>query len=180
MIKKAVRAVRVTVMAVGLALGMAGALSAQSAWPVCEFPEPEGPVMLNITIQGADGTQRVLELDRAGLMALPQEEFQTTTIWTQGVQEFRGPRLLRLMECLGVTRGVMRLCARNSYFVEIDVADLRPDGALIAVERNGAPLSVRDKGPLWLMYPFDSDPSFRSETFYAQSIWHLERIGIEP
>lgn len=37
-------------------------------------------------------------------------------------------------------------------------------------------MSVRDKGPLWVIYPYDSDPALQSEVTYARSIWQLVRI----
>ncbi len=48
--------------------------------------------------------------------------------------------------------------------------------ALIAYARNGQPMTLRDKGPLWIVYPFDTDPMYRSEVIYANSIWQLEQI----
>jgi hypothetical protein len=44
---------------------------------------------------------------------------------------------------------------------------------------NGAPLSRREKGPYWLVYPYDSDPIFQSETVYTRSIWQLVSIERE-
>ena len=37
-------------------------------------------------------------------------------------------------------------------------------------------MTLRDKGPLWVIYPFDDDPRYRSETVYFRSIWQLNRI----
>jgi hypothetical protein len=40
------------------------------------------------------------------------------------------------------------------------------------------PMSVRDKGPLWVVYPFDDVPAYQSETIYSRSIWQLDRIEV--
>ena len=40
-------------------------------------------------------------------------------------------------------------------------------------------MSVREKGPLWIVYPYDSNIAFQTETIYARSIWQLDRISIE-
>ena len=45
--------------------------------------------------------------------------------------------------------------------------------------RNGEPMSVRDKGPLWVVYNFDSNPEFQTEVMYSRSIWQLDRIVVE-
>ncbi|WP_296762669.1 hypothetical protein [Sediminimonas sp.] len=39
-------------------------------------------------------------------------------------------------------------------------------------------MTLRDKGPVWLLYPFDSAPRFRTELHYARSVWQLDRIEI--
>ena len=51
---------------------------------------------------------------------------------------------------------------------------------MIAYERNGAVMSVRDKGPLWIVYPYDSNPDYQTEEIYARSIWQLEKITVKP
>lgn len=144
---------------------------------------PEGRMLLEIVITdpapGA-GAARTVRLDEAMLRFLPSEAFSTSTIWTEGVQHFRGVRLRTLMDCLGIRDGVLTLTAKNEYLVEIPMAELRGDGALVAYERNGRPMETRDKGPLWLVYPYDADPAFRTETIYAQSIWQLDRIEVTP
>ncbi|OWU84983.1 hypothetical protein ATO6_11485 [Oceanicola sp. 22II-s10i] len=127
-----------------------------------------------LTIGLPDGTQRVL--DRSDLAAMPQDGFVTTTIWTEGPQSFRGVRVASLMTALGIPAGHALLTAANGYQVESGIKDLMPDAALIAIERNGAPMSLRDKGPLWLVYEYDSAHVFRTEVVYARSIWQLDRI----
>jgi hypothetical protein len=47
---------------------------------------------------------------------------------------------------------------------------------MIAYARNGEPMSLREKGPFWLVYNYDADPAFRTETVYSRSIWQLDRI----
>jgi hypothetical protein len=35
---------------------------------------------------------------------------------------------------------------------------------------------VRDKGPLWVVYPYDSKPDYQSELIYVRSIWQLAQM----
>jgi hypothetical protein len=58
------------------------------------------------------------------------------------------------------------------------LADAMVDGPLLAFLMNGEPMSVRDKGPVWLVYPYDADAAFRTEQIYAWSIWQLDRIEV--
>ena len=46
--------------------------------------------------------------------------------------------------------------------------------------RNGGRMSVRDKGPLWIVYPFDSSEEYQAELIYSRSIWQLVRIEVLP
>ncbi len=40
-------------------------------------------------------------------------------------------------------------------------------------------MSVREKGPLWIVYPYSSSPEFQNEVIYSRSIWQLNRITVE-
>ncbi len=50
---------------------------------------------------------------------------------------------------------------------------------LIAYSRNGSPMGVRDKGPLWVVFPFDDDPQFRSDLYLTYSIWNVVSVRFE-
>jgi hypothetical protein len=50
----------------------------------------------------------------------------------------------------------------------------------VAYLRNGAEMSMRDKGPLWIVYPYDAKPDYQSELIYSRSIWQLDRIEVQP
>ena len=53
-------------------------------------------------------------------------------------------------------------------------------GPIIAYMMNGEEMSVRNKGPLWLVYPYDLNHEYRSEVIYSRSIWQLDRIDVLP
>jgi hypothetical protein len=62
--------------------------------------------------------------------------------------------------------------------VEIPLTDAVAGGPILAFEQNGEALSVRDKGPLWVVYPYDAAASFQTEMIYARSIWQVKRMEI--
>lgn len=152
-------------LAAVLLLGLCGPVTAASHDPVI------------LTVEGLDGDT---EFSLAELEALGAETLSTTTIWSDGVQEFEGVSLLTLLKHLGVTDGTLVAKAINDYQIEVPVSDAVEDGPILAFRRNGAPMPVRDKGPLWLVYPYDQNPDYRSEVIYSRSIWQLERIEIRP
>ena len=114
--------------------------------------------------------------DMEMLQALPQSSFTTTTIWTDGPQEFTGVKVDDLLRDLGISAGSVKVTAINDYAVEIPVAELLGSEALLAYLRNGEAMSIRDKGPLWLVYPYDADDKFRNEVIYSRSVWQVDRM----
>ena len=43
---------------------------------------------------------------------------------------------------------------------------------------NGKPMSVREKGPLFVIYPFDEQPQLKTSTYFSRCIWQLKQIEI--
>ena len=112
------------------------------------------------------------------LSEMAQTTFTTTTIWTEGEQTFTGVSLHDFLMHLESDAASLRALAINDYSIEIPATDATPEGPIIAYMRNGEPMTVRDKGPLWVVYPYDSDPKFQTEEVYFRSIWQMDRIEI--
>jgi hypothetical protein len=58
------------------------------------------------------------------------------------------------------------------------MSDAVEGGPIVAYLMNGEEMSIRDKGPLWVIYPYDSDADFRSEVVFTRSIWQLDRLVV--
>ena len=142
--------------------------------PGMAMGEVPGENLLEIQ-PGKTGTD--IRLDRAAIETLPQIDFQTTTIWTDGTHHFSGPSLLSVLRVAGIVDGVVSLRAANDYSVEIPVAELTENAPIIASRIDGKPFDLREKGPLWLVYPYDSSPDYQSETVYSRSLWQLVAIS---
>jgi hypothetical protein len=39
-------------------------------------------------------------------------------------------------------------------------------------------MSVREKGPLFVMYPFDEQPALRTSVYFGRCIWQLKAIEV--
>lgn len=118
----------------------------------------------------------VSEFDMEALVELGPVDVTTTTIWTEGEQTFTGVPLSTFLTGAGVTEGTLKATAINDYAVEIPIEDAVESGPIIAYLSNGNPMSVREKGPLWIVYPYDSDPKYQTEVIYSRSIWQLDRL----
>jgi hypothetical protein len=116
--------------------------------------------------------------DLAMLESMPAQSFTTRTTWTDGAQHFTGVALRDLMTAFGASGSRLRATAINGYSVEIPAAGWREPVPIIAYRRNGLAMSLREHGPLWIVYPYDAAAEYRSAQAYSHSIWQLDRIAV--
>ena len=142
------------------------------------LPAPSGPVLL--TVSGKIAVHNTADgkaaFDLSMLQALPKSGFSTTTIWTDGMQAFEGVKVADLLARLGSNGAEINAVASNDYEFRFPVSDAVDHGAIIAYAVNGAALPDSNKGPLWIVYPYDQDPILRTERFMSQSVWSLETM----
>jgi hypothetical protein len=160
-----------------LALACAAFLMTASAVVAEDFAAPKAAVLLTasgmITATNKDGT---LALDQDQLAALPQHSFTTSTTWTEGAPTFKGVLLKDYIAAIGASGTTITLTALNDYKITMPMADVRDDGPMLAYLMDGKTMSLRDKGPVWMVYPYDANADYRTEVAYARSIWQLDRI----
>ncbi|MFM2389667.1 MAG: hypothetical protein RLZZ437_1222 [Pseudomonadota bacterium] len=145
------------------------------------LPTPEGEVILDISgAIGATNHDAVAQFDIAMLDALAQRETITTTPWYDGAQTFSGPLLRDLLAAAGATGSSLRFIAINDYVVEIPMSDVMDYPVILATRHSGALMSVRDKGPLFVIYPFDEVPALFNELYFSRSAWQVRRIEVLP
>lgn len=140
---------------------------------------PRGPVLLTIsgTIKRTNSGNHAV-LDAAILKSLPQHTLRTDTPWTDGITTFEGPLLQDVIKLVGGEGQELLATALNDYVVSIPRSDIENHGVILAMKRNGLELTVRSKGPLWVIYPWKTNEKLRTERYYSRSIWHLSEIEI--
>lgn len=156
-------------------------VAAFAAGPVAaqDLSAPSGEIILTVTGDIAARNQddsAVFDLEM--LRALGEVSFATTTPWTDGVQEFTGVPLAAVVDALGVTEGTITATAINDYAIDIPVGDAVEGGPILAFMQNGELMSVREKGPLWLVYPYDLNEAYQAEVIFSRSIWQLVRLDV--
>lgn len=155
-----------------------GALLA--AEPVLQ--EPKGPVILTVTgkigrANGTDAANRpVARFDRAMLEAMAQREIMTETPWHEGAPRFAGPKASALIAAVQASGETARAIALNDFVVEIPTVEWRRDDFILAITQNGAPMSVREKGPIFVIYSYKGVPKEKVGLLYNKSIWQLTRV----
>jgi hypothetical protein len=156
-----------------------------------------GLSQLHATAQNAAGGAIVLRIRRPGLPAprgeergdfdmarierLPQRTVRTTTPWYTAPREFTGPLLRDLLAEAGLPASggtTARCTALNDYRVDIPLEDARRIDVVVARLLDGKPMSVREKGPLFVIYPFDDRPELRTSVYFGRCIWQLKAIEV--
>jgi hypothetical protein len=129
-----------------------------------------------LTLAGAARTD-MLELSLEQLAALPQVTVRTENEFSDGVVAYRGPLVRDVLAKLGLDRlEQVRFVAANDYYVDIPTEDFRTYDAILAMEADGKPLSRREKGPLWLMYPISDHSALKDPIYLRRLIWQVVRI----
>lgn len=124
------------------------------------------------------GVAKDLILDDDVLVTIGAEDLMTRTPWTEGVARFGGVPLAKILSAVGVTSGSVRAIALNDYAVEFSAEDAIAKGAFIARTMNGRELTIRDKGPFWMIFPWSARPELESASVQAMSVWQLRELEI--
>lgn len=127
-----------------------------------------------------EATGQLTSFDRSSLEAMRQVTYRTSTIWTDGVLEFRGVPLSEVLQAVGVTSGKVVFVATNDYSAEMPVDEVTDEVPLLAMTIDGHPMTLRDKGPVWLVFPYDLSAEYQSEVVYSRSVWQMVRIEVLP
>jgi hypothetical protein len=114
------------------------------------------------------------EFEALGIVPL-----RTTTPWSRGPQQFSGVPLATVLQAVGrADATALRAEALNRYSVGLSAADAFAHGALLATRLAGEPMRVRDRGPIWLVYPWSEHPELDRPELHERSIWQLRRLTL--
>jgi hypothetical protein len=149
---------------------------AMNAWAL---DAPAGKVVLTVAgeLQNRNSPQGA-SFDMAMLQKLPQRSFMTKTPWYAQPRKFTGVALRDLLDAVGAAPKTMKAVALNDYRVDIPVDDALKGDLLVAWALDDQPMLVRDKGPIVLMFPFDSRPELRNAVNYSRAAWQLKTLEL--
>nr|CDQ35042.1 hypothetical protein BN993_04510 [Virgibacillus halodenitrificans] len=144
------------------------------------LPAPEGKVMLTVEgdISRTNGNG-VARFDRDMLQALPQGTTVTHTPWTAGASHFKGPLLGAIYDAVGARGDSLHVVALNDFAADVPLTEAKEYGVILAMQRDGEPMPVREYGPLFVLYPFDDYPELQTEEVRFRSVWQVARIVVE-
>ena len=156
-------------------------LAALAAAPAVKaaLPMPQGPVILsvtgNITATNAEGRA---DFDRAMLQALGVTTLTTWTPWTEGEVAFKGVLGATLLDAVGAQGQTVRAVAVNDYAADIPASDFRKYRILLATNMAGKQLRLRDKGPIWIIFPWTGHPELDDDATRYKSVWQVKELVV--
>jgi hypothetical protein len=166
----------------GGALGLAsatGLLDARQAMAAA-LPKPQGKVVLTISGKIANTNEGdKAEFDMPMLESIGIDSFKTKTPWYKDPVTFSGVPMSRLFQFVGADGTSVTVTALNDYATDIPVDDFKAYPVLLATKRDGAYMPVRDKGPLFIVYNYDSNAELQHQRFYSRSVWQVARMVVK-
>lgn len=134
------------------------------------------PVIITISGMTAKTTTGELNLTLSEFEAIGMEELYTATPWHKEKTRFSGVSGKKLSQYLEIEGNEVRAKALNEYEIVMPVSDLLIEGLILATRMDGEPLSIREKGPIFVIYPFDQKPELNNEVIFGRSIWQLRAL----
>jgi hypothetical protein len=150
------------------------------SWAAHALQPAKGKVILSISGKVAEtNAPGAAQFDLAMLEKLPQQTFTTMTPWDKQPVRFTGPLLRDVLAAVKASGTTLKAAALNDYMTSIPVDDANRFDVILAHKMNGANIPVRTKGPLFIVYPYDSKAELRSSVYYERSAWQLKSLVLE-
>lgn len=162
-----------------LLLALAIAITGGTAPAVAGSAAPGGAPILVVSGKIANPNDGdVARFDRDTLETIGIVRLTTLTPWDDGPVEFEGVSMRSLMRFVGAKGTEVLATALDDYRTLIPISDFDHYDVVLATRRNGEPLPIRDKGPLFIVYPFDSNPRLKTEEYYSRAVWQLKELNV--
>jgi hypothetical protein len=141
-----------------------------AGWSVAQ----SAPVVLTVRTAGGAGRK----FDMAALEHMPQRDIVTATPWYDRPHKFTGPLLRDVLAAAGAKGATLKAIALNDYAVEIPLADALKYDVIVARLFDDQPMPRREKGPLFIIYPFDEQAELRKQLYFTRCAWQLKEIEV--
>jgi hypothetical protein len=145
------------------------------------LPSPRGKSILEITgrISVVNTPEKTAIFDHEMLERIGVTKVQTSTPWTDGRPTFEGVLMRDLLKHVGATGDNVTVIALNDYKATLPVSDFEKYPVIIAHKMDGKLLKIRDKGPLWIIYPQDQFEELRDKSVNRKWVWQIKEIHVE-
>lgn len=148
--------------------------------PYPPIPQPAGNrdrVLIVNTDSSTHCGSKELIFSEKQLEELPQKTFKTQHTWATTPQEFSGPLLADVLKKICPSARDIYLRSLDQYSIMVNFSKVAKYEPILALKIDGQPLTIREKGPLWLMINTDG---YKVPTRSLDSlfVWQLYYIRI--
>lgn len=144
------------------------------------LPQPKSEVLLTVSgeigVTNAEGEAR---FDRDMLQALGVKSISTENPFQTGMHTFEGVLISDVLDAVQANGTALNAEGHDGYSVQIPIEDVRKFPVMLAMVWNGKVMRVRNKGPLWVIYPLTQYPELVDQKYSARSVWQLKQLTIE-
>lgn len=166
--------------AAGSTLTAAAGIAAVTRAQAAPLAKPEGKVVLSISglISNTNNDDKA-EFDMPMIEGLGNVSWTTKTPWYKDAVTFSGVPMSKLLEVVGAKGTSLTVTALNDYATDIPIEDFKTHPVMLATKRDGNYMPVRDKGPLFIVYNYDSNSDLQHQRFYSRSVWQVARMVVK-
>ncbi|MCC8256582.1 putative pterin-binding protein [Vibrio campbellii] len=128
-----------------------------------------------LNVYDSEGKKYVLST--LELLELPQTTITTKIPWNPEASEYSGITMNTLLKFLDISiNKQVTFVALNDYKISIPKEDFLEYQPIIAIKENRKLMSIRKKGPYWLIYPLSTHPEINNTDFHAKMIWQIKDV----
>jgi hypothetical protein len=120
-----------------------------------------------------------LSLTYDQLAALPTARMVEKVTTASQPSAFEGPELEQVLKLAGVGEGKIHASALDDYVVDIPLDMIRKYHPILAIRRDGKPITVDNLGPFLVMFPFAEHPEIDNDLGWTWAIWQLTKITVQ-
>lgn len=147
-----------------------------------KIPKPVGKVVL--VVKGATAKSNykgAVAFDKEALEKLGLVKYPNKNRWFKKEVVFEGVLLSALLDVVGVPKGAttLKLKALDGYAAYVPISDGNKWPVMLALKMDGKYMSVRGKGPIWMVYPTHLDPELGGVAHEAKWVWQISEISIQ-
>ncbi|WP_211252982.1 molybdopterin-dependent oxidoreductase [Vibrio pacinii] len=150
--------------------------------PVAAFalssPTEDTLLWVSGNINQSNSTSGV-EFDEPMLSQLEMGVIRTNNHVVEDIVEYKGPYLASLLDKVGAQGESVKVIAWDDYMVSIPISDIKKYQVILATHENGQKMTLDDKGPFFVVFPFSDFPELRNDFYYSLSVWQVREIVVE-
>ena len=136
-----------------------------------------------LTISWADGRAAPVKLALKDLEKLERKDYLTLlppSLSVPGRHDWLGIPLRAVLEAANAKSfTTMRIAALDGYQVNLPATDVARFDPILAYQKDGQYIGILDKGPLFLIYPFESHRELQSMQYINRAIWQVNAIVLQ-